>query len=699
MIRKNSKDFFLRLISDANIQECFEHLEELISKEIPSKFDEITAIKSIWSKNEEQKRINIISNEKYKRNLANTVKSLLDFINTIPFKEINGILRFSSREHGIFLREIDFIRTLFKDLPDLLGSPDYQDLSGNIIKSISNGLSFGRQVNFYITGRTGAGKSTSCNNFLNVNITGNFDTTNGVTHSGFGTGLSLFDLPGQGGNPRLENVNRVTLGLGMLSIDQEDSYSDDGEFDPFIYNRFSPESDKPQESKIYLNHWEKFSKENKLEPHLILYVIGIGSGPGFLRSDEQYLGDLLIRLKKDNSLNDIIFLLNEREIVDKPEVERVKQSIGRVYLSKIKEISKPSFFSINAKSGNGFDEVLKYICLTLSPEAVGQIKDLFKEDYQEEIKKKLSLRFINIAVNIASRISKLMPFEKMFSEKDINFIFALKSIVYLASELLCEKRHEKEIIKSIKEIETSIKTLTDEFLIKTIEPQTIKIKVAGERETNVLVTVDFDTKGKRKFLEEIDYEDAKKHLKLKPIKSTTTLKYPAVVGVEDKIFSGLNDSYLDYTEGTFLIPYNDLEDDKVSGKWKAFQNRDLDFLDEEYDQITRNCTVHDAIIGERVVNVTPKFKKNGLPIIELILGLSLDLLDLFSSDPKSIGQHKTENLRKRIKFVSEKLKPVSAQINSLVQSNDPHSYNELAFILESTFTGSHTTKASLPTAR
>lgn len=75
-------------------------------------------------------------------------------------------------------------------------------------------------VNVFVTGRTGSGKTTLGNRLIGLDYfmpsSGYQDCTDEINLLKFPIGLNYFDLPGVCSDDRLENYNRSALGLQQV---------------------------------------------------------------------------------------------------------------------------------------------------------------------------------------------------------------------------------------------------------------------------------------------------------------------------------------------------------------------------------------------------------------------------------------------------------------------------------------------------
>jgi len=676
---KLSLNYFSNLLSEGALKQCVNELNEYLSADKTadkSIIDDLVLVLSRINTNESLFNESKINSSEYKteqNKITTTITALLKRVNFM--KEPNA--GFSARKHNLYINEIEFIRLILQDLPNLIGQISNKDASKILIHEVTKGLSFGRPVNFYVTGRTGAGKSETCNRFLNVNKTGSFDTSKGISHLGFGTGLSLFDLPGHAGDPRLENINRVALGLPLVEIPEDSSYDDELNDNPFDYFKYIPDLKEPKTEKIKIEDWAKFSSTHNLNSDLILFVIRLGVDSTFLQPDERYIGDIISHLKNKNLLNNIIFLINvdeEKKKVEISDIERVKLKIEKVYLAKLKDKTVPTFFTVNSRSGYGFEELIKFMCRRMPIEAIGQIKEIFSKDYQNEVEKNLIERLLYVSGIVAGRISKLLPFEKM--EKDTtetNLLYACRAILYISAELLGDSAKEVEILKNLKHMDNILEEQCRLALIESIENQSIRIQTKGIKPA-IVRTNSFRITDKSEFIDNHLYD--KDILSYRRQEDSLTLYYDSVIGLETKTFNGLNDYYYEYILGYTTLYYQDEKFVKIRGARKAFEKGKKDRLYIETETVDCFHPVSDAIIGERKVDIKPKFKRNGINTFEILITLATLLPKVLSLKGASASSISTEFIQKR-KLISDKIKSHKISLTNLIESNESSSFDRL----------------------
>jgi predicted GTPase len=155
-------------------------------------------------------------------------------------------------------------------------------------------------THIYITGKTRAGKTTFENLVIGhkaFSQSGRKDSTETVQLIEFKNGLSFFDLPGIEGNQvRLENINRICLGLPEISPAPGDKA-----IDKIEVNFAALDSDHTIPRTYDLTDYQQ---NTRFKPHLVFYIIG--SRYTIINSEERYIQDMMER-------HQVIFIINEFE--------------------------------------------------------------------------------------------------------------------------------------------------------------------------------------------------------------------------------------------------------------------------------------------------------------------------------------------------------------------------------------------------
>jgi GTPase Era involved in 16S rRNA processing len=204
------------------------------------------------------------------------------------------------------------------------------------------------KINIFATGRTGSGKTTLGNRLLGINYfmpsSGHQDCTNEVNLIEFPIGLNYFDIPGVCSDDKLENYNRVALGLKQI----EDF--------PKIENLTVTKYIRYKNRQREIFQISEFNQQ-KFSPDIILYLIA--PDKQFLRADCIYLQDLLHRYSK------IIYVLNmfaakenSSLLATSQNISDVIRKITKVHTSVLGNDSQPVIVQVNCWTGEGISELV-----------------------------------------------------------------------------------------------------------------------------------------------------------------------------------------------------------------------------------------------------------------------------------------------------------------------------------------------------
>ena len=310
---------------------------------------------------------------------------------------------------------LENLKFLFKDSPDVLRLLDLRelDLAGleadALIREQKNRKIFREPVNFYATGRTGAGKTSLGNRLLDTGgkpmvSHGYQDCTNSVQYFQLTSNLRYFDLPGAGSNENYENINRAALLIEQLEDDDEDIIP----VTEFSIFDFSNHSNKGAvEREITVEEWESNKNQKDFSPDIILYVIA--PHMQFLRPDRSYLRALLKSLKEHRSNNKVIFALNihskEGQPIPTPQnIEDVRTKVAEIY-QKYYPGDTPLIAEIDSLKGTGFSRVADFMCRILPQNKIGNMKEVLRDELKESAKRERSRRYRQTLIYIASRLA------------------------------------------------------------------------------------------------------------------------------------------------------------------------------------------------------------------------------------------------------------------------------------------------------
>lgn len=303
---------------------------------------------------------------------------------------------------------LETLRGIFQDQPDLLKIIELGDIeSSKLVGAFrENNELFATPINLYVTGRTGAGKTSLGNCLLEevkMKSTGHMDCTDSVGFFKLASNLCYFDLPGAGSDENFENINRAVLLMHQI----ENKYDDllIKEFQIIDYSNVV----EAKRELIQVKEWQSESKQKEVQPDIILYVIA--PHMQFIRSDRDYLAELFESQSKLKT-NKVIFALNIFRNKKTGEVKHTPQNIEDVKSTIIKYFKKiyqteenPPIFDFNAEIGSGINEITNYICQILPKEKLGNIQQVLRGDLKEFAQQERTIRYEKTLIRIASRIA------------------------------------------------------------------------------------------------------------------------------------------------------------------------------------------------------------------------------------------------------------------------------------------------------
>lgn len=493
------------------------------------------------------------------------------------------------------------LRSIFHDQPDLLKIIELGDIESNKLVGAfrENNDLFAAPINLYVTGRTGAGKTSLGNCLLEevkMNSTGHIDCTDSVGYFKLASNLCYFDLPGSGSDDKYENINRAVLLMPQILDEYEDIFIK--EFKLIDYSNSENQKTEP----IKVEKWQLQDKQKEVEPDIILYVIA--PHMQFLRSDKIYL-DNLLKTQKASKKNQVIFALNifrtdrTDEVKHTPQnIEDVKNIITKIYKKIYQTEDNPPIFNFDAKTGKGINEITSYICQILPKEKLGNIQQVLRGNLKEFAQRERIIRYENALIRIASRLATYKVDQKAGNQ----------DLIKVAASAVCAYgvetfKNQEEISQIQAELNQMIEHLATQVIeskvedITTIRNQTDKkdIKIDVPIIENVEIT---------------DYIEVN-HVKVKKIHGWQKLANIATQFIGLKLFD------------------EKVVNEKVRQPIKRLETRLIGYEQQVVDTI-------EVVVGQVEEVVGKNYLQGGYPVIKLILALGKGVRTYCSNSQNSL---------------------------------------------------------------
>jgi len=325
------------------------------------------------------------------------------------------------------------LQRLFSDRPEVLRLLDPSNLDPDriagevILDNYRNQEGFASTVNLYVTGRTGAGKTSLGNTIFDskqkaMKSTGYMNCTDDVGCFQSANNLQYFDLPGVASNQDFENINRAALGIDQIFSKRRANAI----IKQFILSDYTDyqSTNKAKQETIFVEKWQ--STENQLikGPDVILYVIAPHAG--FVNDDEDYLFDLLSTQKNKRSSSNVIIALNLHlnnngsPKYTKENIEDVHKLITNIYNEVYSDnLTKPVIIEINSLTGTGSDKIAEEICKLLPTDKLGKMEEILGDKLKEKARQVRSKKFREALIYIASRLATFKVDQSFDNSSDI----------------------------------------------------------------------------------------------------------------------------------------------------------------------------------------------------------------------------------------------------------------------------------------
>jgi len=594
---------------------------------------------------------------------------------------------------------LESLKVLFKDKPDALTVFDLESTTSEYLKGkLKKEKLFASPINLWVTGRTGAGKTSLGNSLLDskkMKSTGNIDCTDFVGFFKLGGNLHFYDVPGYASDGSYENINRVALLMPQI----EDEFSDPPavllqETDKFLVKDFTNcanQKDEPDVVPVTVGHWQSPEQQKDVGPDIIVYVLA--PDKQFLQPDSQYLGKLLQTWKERRKPCIIIPALNifEREgkILPTPQnMENARNGITKTYQTVYKNDGFPPIVEINSLKGVGIDELTDLICRILPQEKIGKMQEVLKDELKQHAEKEQVNRYYRTLSLIAGRLARYTSDKKLEGQNlfqvAASAISTYGAMTFKGTDAVDDLKAQMDAL--VKEVERVEKSRQEDI--------TEKENIMGEKEITETapkieqVTVTDTTyrpvTKREKVTETVFVQEAEK----------VTRTEEVYVNVEksrhvDHGGMGWKDFWLGKKKERYIEPEKrTVTKDEIvtTSKPKEIERYETttDWVEEKTERVedrvvgyeTKVVDIVQVVVGHTEKVVGTKYLKGGYPLIEFIIGLGLAVQHFCNAESPDLSI----SMQQGNMLVEQKLSKLKSKIEPLFK--EPSGEPELIQLLE-----------------
>jgi ribosomal protein S17E len=297
--------------------------------------------------------------------------------------------------------ELDVLRTIFHDQPDLLEVVTAADLESEQLLNVLRQRDdlYGEPVKMYVVGRTGAGKTSLGNRLFGADVmssTGHINCTDYIGLLRMRSNLYYIDTPGAGSDEKYENWARLALGLPQMDDDPAENL---GLHDFTDARLVSGKVKGEVRSTFTAEGWEA-QLGASFAPDVVVYVVS--PHMQFIRPDREFLTAMLRRYGAK-----VLIVLNDWAAIttDIHRDDTVK-AIEKTYLKVFPDGSvRPRFTRVNARTGSGLAELTSQICRTVAPGKLGAMQQVLDGQLKQQAELERSRRYHAIVNRISGRLA------------------------------------------------------------------------------------------------------------------------------------------------------------------------------------------------------------------------------------------------------------------------------------------------------
>lgn len=609
---------------------------------------------------------------------------------------------------SILEASLESLRGLFSDKPEALKVFDLQSLESQYLKDKlrNSGELFADAINLWVTGRTGAGKTSLGNSLLDsvvMKSNGFQDCTDFIGYFRLSSNLRFWDTPGVASSYAYENINRAAL---LLPQKEPKKYSKDPgkplqDSDYLTIKDFTNCTSRealPEVEKVTVGVWQSETMQNDVAPDVILYVLA--PDKQFLEPDEEYFGLLLETWKELHPDRCIVIpVLNifqdDRGNV-KPTSQNINdacQGINRVYQAVYNTQKNIPILQMNAKTGEGIPQITQLICQILPPEKIGGLGEVLQADLKQYAERERIRRYYQNLSLISGRLARYTVDKKIDGQSlfqaAASAICAYGVMTFKSMDAIAEiKAQFDSVVEQVEQVEqgrrediTTKENVMGEKEITRIKPKEEQVEV-GYTEWRPEQTTDT--------IEEEVYVPVSKTKNLKkevlvPGKVEVTKKS----GFFRKIFTG-KDSYTKEEDGYVkrtvdeevqvveheikTVKKNVTRTEWVQESKKKLETRVVGYEEEVVGTVQVVVGQVDKVVGTR-------YLAGGYPAIEFLVSLGLGVQH-YCDRTNGVW---TDSIQQGQLLAERKLVRDKSSIEKLV--NDPQGEEKLIQILERALIG------------